>query len=184
MAVSWYALRSKARKEDILWKQIVMQGVEGFFPKLRVYPKNPRSRKWVPYFPGYFFVRVDLDQAGVTAFQWIPHSLGLVSFGGEPAGVPDPLINALRKHVDEVALAGGDVFHQLKEGDIVKIQDGFFKGYEAIFDMRLPGKDRVRVLLDLLGSQRYMPLELDVSLIEKKPKVQNHNFTMREEVRK
>jgi hypothetical protein len=38
----------------------------------------------------------------------MPHAIGLVSFDGEPATVPDNLIQAIRKRVDEIAAAGGE----------------------------------------------------------------------------
>ena len=168
MAGLWYALRSKPRKEDIVWRQVTQSGFETFYPRIRVNPVNPRSRKVQPYFPGYLFVLADLDQVGVSTFQWMPHTLGLVSFGGEPAYVPENLIIALRKRVEEIAAAGGELFDGLQPGDPVLINSGPFSGYEAIFDARLPGSERVRVLLEFLGNQRRLTVELNASQIAKK----------------
>jgi transcription antitermination factor NusG len=167
MAIQWYALRSKPRKEDVVWKQVHDRGYEVFCPRLRVNPVNPRSRKFRPYFPGYLFVRVDLEQAGLSAFQWLPHSTGLVSFGGEPAPVPDNLIFAIQRRVEEITAAGGEVFDALHKGDVVRINYGPFEGYEAIFDARLPGSERVRVLLQFL-SDRYVPIELEAGHLQPK----------------
>lgn len=163
----WYALRSKPRKEDVLWRQIRARGLEVFYPRLRVNPVNPRSKKVRPYFPGYMFVYADLEEKGQSTFNWMPHAIGLVSFGGEPAVVPENLIHAIRKRVEEIAAAGGEVLDGLKKGDVVRIQDGPFKGYQAIFDDRLPGTERVRVLLELLGNQRRVPVELNAGQIRK-----------------
>jgi transcription antitermination factor NusG len=168
MAANWYALRSKPRKEEVVWKQVRTQGFEAYYPRLRVNPVNPRSRKLRPYFPGYLFVYADLEDVGVSVFQWMPHSIGLVSFGGEPAAVPENLIHVLRKRVEEITAAGGEVFDGLHPGDVVRISDGPFRGYEAIFDARLPGSERVRVLLELLGSQRRVPMELSAGQIQRK----------------
>jgi transcriptional antiterminator RfaH len=170
MANYWYALRSKPRKEDVVWRQARMQGFEMFYPRLRVHPVNPRSRKVLPYFPGYLFVHADLDQVGISVFQWMPHSLGLVTFGNEPAIVPENLIHELARRVEALAEAGGELFEGLKQGDTVRISDGPFRGYEAIFDARLPGSERVRVLLELLGSQRKVPVELNASQIQRAKK--------------
>ena len=95
MPYHWYALRSKSRKEDAVWRQLQSQGYEVFYPNLRVHPVNPRSRKIVPYFPGYLFVEADLEQSGISVFQWMPHTVGLVSFGGEASIVPENLILAI-----------------------------------------------------------------------------------------
>jgi transcriptional antiterminator RfaH len=167
MASHWYALRSKPRKEEVVWKMVRERGFEVFYPRLRVNPVNPRSRKFQPYFPGYLFIHTDIDEAGLSTFKWLPHTTGLVSFGGEPAAVPDNLIFAIRNRVDEIAKAGGEVFDGLHKGDIVRINYGPFDGFEAIFDTKLPGKERVRVLLEFL-SHRYIPIELDASQLQVK----------------
>ena len=167
MTQQWYALRSKPRKEDIVWKQVHDRGYEVFFPRIRVHPVNPRSRKVKPYFPGYIFVRLDLEELGNSVIQWMPHTVGLVSFGGEPAPVPDHLIHAIRRRVEEIASAGGEVFDGLKQGEVVRIDHGPFEGYEAIFDARLPGSERVRVLLKIL-SNRQVSVELDAAHLKQK----------------
>jgi transcriptional antiterminator RfaH len=113
------------------------------------------------------FVQVDLEAVGLSTFQWMPHAIGLVSFDGEPATVPENLIHAIRKRVEEIAAAGGEFFDGLKHGDSVKINAGPFEGYEAIFDARLPGSERVRVLIQMLSDRR-LPVELQVSQVERK----------------
>lgn len=168
MSLKWYALRSKPRMEDMVWQQLVAKELETFYPRLRVHPVNPRSKKIKPYFPGYLFVKVDLEETGISFLKWMPHTLGLVSFGGEPAQVPDNLIFALKKRVQEINDAGGEVFDGLQSGDTVYIHSGPFKGYEAIFDSRVPGKERVRVLLQLLDQKRSIPAEIGASQIRKK----------------
>ncbi len=167
MSFQWYALRSKPLKEDLVWKQLISRGIESFFPRMKVHPVNPRARKVKPYFPGYLFIHVDLEDVGISPLKWMPHTLGLVTFGDEPASVPDHLIHALEQKVKEINKAGGEVFEGLKQGDKIWIHSGPFSGYEAIFDHRLPGKERVRVLLQFLGESRNVSIELDVSQIRK-----------------
>ena len=104
---------------------------------------------------------------GLSTFQWLPHTTGLVSFDGEPSPVPDNLIHAIQQRVEEITKAGGEVFDSLHKGDVVRVNYGPFEGYEAIFDARLPGTERVRVLLQFL-SNRYVPVELDASYLQVK----------------
>ncbi len=166
MSEQWYALRSKPNKEEALWRELLARSYTVFYPQIHVQPVNPRSRKVRPYFPGYLFINVDLPTIGYSALSWMPYSYGLVSFDAEPAFVPEPLIAALRRHVDAVNAAGGELFDGLKPGETVSIQDGPFAGYEAIFDVRLPGSERVRVLLKLLNRGQ-MPLELPAGQIKR-----------------
>lgn len=167
MALHWYALASKPRKELIVWRYLHQQGHEVLYPRLRVNPVNPRASKIRPYFPGYMFIQVDLEVLGISYFKWMPHTLGLVQFGGEPAVVPDHLINEIRSRVVEIAEAGGEVFDGLKPGDTVRITNGPFSGYEAIFDARLPGTERVRVLLEFLNDRK-VPTEISAGAITQK----------------
>jgi transcription antitermination factor NusG len=167
MSSHWYVLRSKPRKEEVLWRQVRTRGHEIFFPRLRVNPVNPRSRKLRPYFPGYMFVRVDIEEVGLSTFQWMPHAIGLVCFGGEPATVPENLVHAIKRRVEEFAEAGGELLDGLKQGDKVRIDEGPFAGYEAIFDARISGTERVRVLLKILTDQRQIPVELRAGQIRK-----------------
>lgn len=168
MTAYWYALQSKPNKEDALYEQLQNQGIEVFYPRIRVNPVNPRAKKIKAYFPGYMFVLADLDRVGISTFQWMPFARGMVAFDHEPAPVPDPLINAIRRRVEEVNAAGGEVFSGLHKGDSVMIHDGPFAGYEAIFDLRLPGSERVRVLIKLL-SERQVPVELNAGQIRREP---------------
>jgi transcriptional antiterminator RfaH len=165
--LQWYVLRSKPNKEMVLWRELTARGFECFYPYLRLKPVNPRSRKLRPYFPGYLFVCADTEPVGASTFQWMPFSSGFVSFDNVLATVPDNYIQAIRRHVDQINAAGGKQLAGLAQGDVVVIQDGLFEGYEAIFDARLPGQERVRVFLKFLQA-RQVNIELPASQIRKK----------------
>ncbi len=166
MTLSWYAIRSKPRKEEALWGQLLAGGFETFYPRLRVHPVNPRARRVVPYFPGYMFVKAELGEVGLSTFNYMPFSIGLVSFGGEPAPVSETFFRDLTRRLHEIVDAGELRFDAFAPGDPVWIRGGPFAGYKALFDVRLSGKDRVRVLLQMLND-RAVPVELEASWIEK-----------------
>ncbi len=163
----WYVFQSKPQKEGMLSEQLCLRGVETYYPCLRVRPVNPRARKVKPYFPGYLFARIDPKHADVASLRWLPGAVGLVSFQGEPAAVSGSIVRAIQERVDEINAAGGEHLEGLKPGDVVTIQDGPLAGYEAIFDKRLCGADRVRVLLNLLKN-RQIPVDLSAGQIERK----------------
>ena len=137
-----------------------------FFPSLKVKPVNPRSAKERSYFPGYMFVRADLAVAGTDAYRWLPGAHGLVKVGGETAVVQDSLIAELKAHLQEIQAAGGLNMAEIQPGDQVRISEGPFAGYDAIFDAYLPGNQRVQVLLAFLSSHP-QPVKLDPSAIRK-----------------
>ncbi|HEX6268594.1 MAG TPA: transcription termination/antitermination NusG family protein [Anaerolineales bacterium] len=151
----WYALQSKSQQENLLWEQLCIREIDAYYPRIRVNPVNPRAKKFKPYFPGYMFVNVDLDQVGRSTFQWMPGVARLVSFGNDFAPIPDYLMQAIRERVDTINASESRAFENFKRGDVIVLRSGAFAGYEAIFDSRLPGHDRVRVLLQLLENQQY-----------------------------
>jgi len=167
MTIAWYVLRSKPNKESFLWGQVLAHQVENYYPAIRAKVVNPRARKMKPYFPGYLFVRVDIGQMSQSFWRWLPGSRGLVLFDDTPAMVPDALISAIRRKVDEINAAGSEQLVGLKPGDAVTIQGGPFAEYDAIFDRCVSGGNRVRVLLKHLRNMQ-IPIELPAAQIEKK----------------
>jgi transcription antitermination factor NusG len=141
--------------------------IEVFYPRLQVKPVNPRSSKIRPYFPGYMFVYVDLDEIGTNMLQWMPGALGLVFYGNEPVPVQEELINAIRNRVEAVNTSCDEWLSGLKPGDTVRVTAGPFAGYEGIFDVRLAGSERVRIFLSLLKQQQ-KKLELPATDIQLK----------------
>ena len=103
----------------------------------------------------------------MMALYGLPGSSGIVAFGGVPSHIPDTMIAAIRLWVGEIHTVSGEVFGGLKEGDVVTIEDGPFKGYEAIFDARASGDERVRIFLKFLNRQQF-PLELPGRQIQRK----------------
>lgn len=166
MEPRWYVLRSKPHKEEALYHHGVAQGHKLFYPRIPVQRVNPRARPEAPYFPGYMFVHTNLAAVGTSAFEYMPHALGLVSFGGDPATVDEAIVEAIHQRVEEISAAGGETFLHLSPGDVIEITRGPFAGFEGIFDARLSGGDRVRVLLTLL-SERTLSVELGASHIRR-----------------
>ena len=159
MNKNWYVIRSQPNKENALYQQLSAREYEAYYPSLQVKPVNPRSSKVRSYFPGYLFVRADLDEVGQFAFDRIPFAVGLVRFGGNAPALPDMLVNAIQERLDKLNSTGVDLKKQFQEGSQIRIQEGPFKGYDGIFDAHLPGRERVRILLQLLDDHK-VPLEL------------------------
>ena len=155
----WYVMRSKPRKEALLRERLRFQSIEVYLPSIRVSPVNPRARKEQPFFPGYLFIRLDLEKISISELGRVPGSIGLVCYGGEPAYVGDSLIREIQKQVEEITDLTDNYIDRFRPGDWVVINDGPFATYKAMFDCRLSGSDRVRVLLELLKDQK-MRLEL------------------------
>ena len=164
MALLWHVIRSKPNREDFLARELESRSVEVYFPRLRAHPVNPRARRFKPYFPGYLFIHVDLEQTNPSAFERIPGAANLVSFGGEVSSIPEAMVHAIRRKVDDLNASGGEKGGEFHPGEAVEIDQGPFAGYSAILDATLPGSERVRVLLRML-EKRDLPVEMPVAYI-------------------
>ena len=169
MSQSWYALRVKPHKERAVAGYLQLREATFYAPFIRVKPVNPRSAKERPYFPGYLFVQADLETLGQQTFSWIPGTRGLVTFGEEPAIVPDHLIHELQQRLERLNAQGGVEQVAFQKGEPVQVVSGPFAGYEAVFDMQLSGKERAQVLMRFL-SDHPQPVKLNVADIQKTKK--------------
>jgi len=158
----WYALHCKPRKEQVVYEQLLVRAIEVFYPRIPSGNTNRYKPRMKAYFPGYIFVHADLEQLGITSLQWLPGVIGIVTFGGIPAHVPNSLINAIRSRITRINNTSGDIAEGIKPGDMVNISDGPLAGHKAIFDSRLSGGERARVLLTLLNHQT-IQIQLPIS---------------------
>ena len=110
------------------------------------------------------FIRDVAEKNCEAFFNRIPGAIGLVSIGGEIANVPDYFIQIMRIKMERINGCNALVPDKLKKGDLIKIETGPFAGYEAIFDSRITGTDRVRIFLTML-QKRLLPIELSENSI-------------------
>lgn len=164
---AWYVLQSKSHKENQVYSYLRSQGHEVFYPTLTTRSAKRPGTRVRPYFPRYMFVHADLEEVGISCLKWLPGAIGIVQFDGVAASVPESFIYHLKRRLDEIEAAGGLTFDGLKPGDPIRITAGPFAGYEAIFDSRLSGEERVLVLFEMLG--RLVRVQLSASAIEKRP---------------
>lgn len=147
--INWYVLQSKPQKESFLNSQLNLYRIESYLPGI---PSKSSTGKpnLKSFFPGYLFIHIDLIDQGTSHLQWIPGSKGLVSFGGQPASVPDQFIHQLKNKLEEMNKSRRKFTPIHNSGDHVCIIKGPFEGYQAIFDEYLPDKDRVRIFINML----------------------------------
>lgn len=154
----WYALYTKPFKEFQVAEILEGKGVEVFLPTIRVWKARLRREKEEPFFPCYLFARFDVEALGPSLIQWTPGLKRVVGFDGQWTVVPDVVIEYIKTRVQEVNEKG---FGGIMPGERVKIVKGPLKGLEAMFEAPLPAAQRVRVLLEFLGSLRRCEIPAD-----------------------
>jgi transcription antitermination factor NusG len=165
----WYAVQTHPNREFLAAGALAsVEGVEAYLPTLHVKPVNPRARTKRPFFPGYLFVQADLAQVRASDLQWRPGITRLVGLDDEPTPIPESVILEIQDRVraaqakDPLGLGDGAT---LNPGDTVRIRSGPLQGYEGMFDTRLGGQTRARILVDFMG--RELKTECDVRSLEK-----------------
>jgi len=163
VALCWYALYTKSRHENVVRDQLGKKRLEVFLPKVTM-PSRRKDRKKmirVPLFPGYLFVRTDLDTQGHVEILKIPGAVSLVGNTNGPVMVPDEDIESLRILIQSPEVVTGTT---LVTGDKVLVVSGPFAGLRGVFT-RYKGADRVIVNVDALG--QFAGIEIDGSQVKK-----------------
>ena len=153
---AWFAVRSQPRKEVLADLHLRRQGFETFFPRALAAPRKQASAKrkpikgatHAPFFPGYLFVRMDLDQTRWRSINGTMGVIGLVQFGERPSPAPKGFIESLIVATRDDGVLGAP--EPIPAGAAVKLIGGPFDAHVGTLIEAEPG-DRVRVLLELLG---------------------------------
>jgi transcriptional antiterminator RfaH len=149
----WYLAHCRPREEDRALHNLNNQDIDAFYPFVEV-QKLRRGRKVLrteALFPGYLFIRVDLEVTSSTTISSTRGIRNLVRFGSHPCEVPAELVYELMCHCDSDELR--EKLSDLpKCGDRVRISEGPFAGLEAIYQ-EADGDTRAILLLTLLQKE-------------------------------
>ncbi len=163
----WFAVHTKSRHEDIVYKGLLQKSFNAFLPKMEVWSKRKDRKKriLVPVFSGYLFVEFKPDSQTRLSVLTTPGVVRILGkpVGGEPIAVPDAQIEAIRRLVESKVELQQIAYPQV--GEKARIKDGPFRGIEGtVLKMDLK-KDTFVVSIDLL--QRSVAIELEGFAIER-----------------
>lgn len=149
---AWYLAQIKPNSRRIAEANLTRQGFEVFVPLERQTQRRQGGfiTRLVPFFPGYLFVRQ--GAAAAAPFRAINATQGvtrLVSFGSEPAAVPDDIVASLRHQCDTDGCLTLSL--PLALGDHVRVAEGPFANLVAQI-LTTPSDRRIWLLLDFMGN--------------------------------
>jgi transcriptional antiterminator RfaH len=142
-------------------------GVEAFNPQLRILRSTRRGRRWSTesLFPNYVFAQFVLEQM-LEKVKYTPAVKFLVRFGDRVPEVPDAVIEDLRQGLAKLSC---EVLTDTPvEGEEVEVAVGAFLGTKGLVACVLPGKQRARILLDVMGRSVLAELSLDLVLFNRR----------------
>lgn len=148
----WYVVCCKPRQESIAQDNLERQNYRTYLPRLQT--RKRRGGKWVEtveaLFPRYLFIHVNPEEQSVAPVRSTRGAVGLLRFAGQPARVPDEIVDSIRQREDSAVGYRREGRPQFQKGATIKLIDGPLAGMEGIFGQP-DGEERVVVLLDLLG---------------------------------
>ncbi len=161
-ADNWYAVCCKPRQEAVAEENLLRQGFRVYLPRIRI--RQRRRGQWIDavevLFPRYLFIRIDPRRRSTAPVRSTRGVVGLVRFGGQPAVVPDAVMNALRQREDAASGLHEDKRPLFSAGEPIKLVDGPLAGMEGVFTQQ-DGDKRVIVLLELLGKANKVKVDRD-----------------------
>ena len=163
----WYCVRSKPKHEHIASGQLrMLPDVEVFCPLIRYQKVTVRGPVWFTeaVFPGYVFARLNLAEE----LRKVSTTLGvdgIVHFRQRYAELEDSLVDAMRNHLDGKEIKCFSV--PIAVGEHAQVIDGPFVGLDVVVTRFVSARERVRILLNVLG--RVVEADVKLSALAAKP---------------
>ena len=160
LSLRWYAAQTHPHAEAKAKAHLQRQGFDSYLPRYLKQRRHARRVEVVarPLFPRYLFVAIDTQ---IQRWHAIRSTIGisrLVGTGDGPAPVPQDIIDALKRRENAdgfVVLAPPPRF---APGDKVRVVEGVFSDSLGLYQ-GMTGKERVAILLDLLGRKVRVALD-------------------------
>lgn len=170
-AMHWYVLKITSNREksirDNLLRRIRQEGLEQFFGEILIptekVVENKNGKKRVvehKLYPGYLMVQMILND---DTWYIVRTTGGVGDFTGS-AGKPTPMqdheiARMLQKQEQKQESAAPAMKIEFAVGDIVKIKEGTFEGFEGPIDSIDEANGKINVLVEIFG--RSTPVELE-----------------------
>ena len=149
----WFVVHSRPKLEFFARENLELQGYRCFIPtvvKTTRHARQMRTRR-TPFFPRYLFTIFDPEHDPWRPITGTRGVSSLVMSDGRPKPVPAGVVEAIIATTDETGQLCFD--EEMKVGGEVRLLTGPFSGVIGTL-VRLGARDRVAVLLDLLGGPR------------------------------
>ncbi len=164
----WICIRTHLKHEHIAAANLrQIPGVEVFNPQLRLLRLTRRGRAWSieSLFPNYIFARFS-KQSILEKVRYTPSVKSVLRFGNNLAWVSEAVIHGLERDLNETKCKV--LTDAPEEGEEVEVVAGAFAGQKAPVARVLPAKQRVQILLEVMGRSIAAELSLNLVLFKKK----------------
>jgi transcriptional antiterminator RfaH len=146
----WSVVQTETHREHNVRVALMRLGFVTYKPRIKV------RQRIESLFPSYIFVQIGDDGIWYPV-RWTIGVVRLLMAGVQPAKLPEDVVNQIRKREHNGIVKLPSVSQRLRKGQRVRIIRGSFEGHIGLYE-GMSGKDRERVLLELLG--QIVPVEL------------------------
>jgi transcriptional antiterminator RfaH len=164
----WFCIRSHLKHEHIAAAHLrLIPGVQVFNPQLRLLRLTRRGRVWSTesLFPSYLFSRFDLESM-LEKIRYTASVKTVLQFGAGFPTIPHAAIHELQRDLDE--LKSKVLTDAPEEGEEVEVAAGALRGLKGPVVRVLPAKQRVQILLEVMGRSIAADLSLELVLFKKR----------------
>jgi transcriptional antiterminator RfaH len=159
----WYVVQTQINAEAKAARNLLRQGFEIYLPRYLKRRSHARKVEKVaaPLFPRYMFVNIDIATQRWRSVQSTYGVSHLVLSGSDPAPVAEAIIDQLKAREDASGFVKLDQCPKFAIGEKVRVMAGVFAENLGLFD-GMADRDRVAILLELLGRKVRVSLEADL----------------------
>ncbi|MEM1156935.1 MAG: transcription termination/antitermination NusG family protein [Verrucomicrobiota bacterium] len=164
---AWYCLRTKTKREHIAAATLEsLHGIEVCLPRLRHRKKTVRGPVMFTeaLFPGYIFAYFDLKQE-LASVRSCAGVAGVLNFNDKYIPVEKGVIGELRGLATDNEVI--EIKEQYQPGDSIEVVAGSFSGIRGLVQTYIPAKQRVVLLLEFLGRETEVEVEMNTILPSK-----------------
>jgi transcription antitermination factor NusG len=154
----WSVAQTETRREGTAARFLADQNFTTYLPKIKV------KQRVTPLFPSYVFVRIIDRWWSVNQTIAV---IRLLTAGDQPAQIRDSIVDTI-KAKERGGIVRLPPPQGLRVGETVRVLRGSFEGHIGLY-AGMSGKDRERVLLDLLG--RKVPVDFHKADIVSTPDI-------------
>lgn len=170
---NWYAIHTYSGYEEKVAESIRQRAesldmadkiFEVLVPKEKMIEIKNGKRKVVEkrIFQGYVLVNMKLTEDAWYIVRNTPNVTGFVGTGNDPTPISEDELEKIQKRM---GLEQPKHKIDLKEGEVVSIIDGPFKGFDGSINEIDATKGKLKVLVNMFG--RETPVELDTLQVKK-----------------
>jgi transcriptional antiterminator NusG len=175
MAKQWYVVHVysgfEAKAKEALLERIRQNKLDEKFDEILIpaetiveVKKGEKRSKSKKFFPGYIFVKMELNNETWQLVKNTQRVSGFVGNGTNPPAVSEEEVLRITQQIKEGKMKP-KVNIEFEKGESVRVKEGPFANFAGVVDEVNSEKGRLKVLVSIFG--RSTPIDLEFGQVEK-----------------